>query len=52
MNDNPSPSPLQPQARWAKDKLLLAGEWLVPIVVWLVVVTMSLGIAGLLLGED
>jgi hypothetical protein len=42
---------LQRNVGHAKNKLAVAGEWLVPIMVWLVVITMSLAIAGALLGE-
>lgn len=47
-----SSSQLQQHAGWSKEKLFLAGEWLIPLVVWLVVVTLGLAIAGLLLGEQ
>lgn len=47
-----SPLEFQRHAGRAKNKLALAGEWLVPVIVWLVVITMSLAIAGALLGEQ
>ena len=34
-----------------KDRLSIAGDWLAPIFVWLLVITMSLAIVGFLLGE-
>jgi hypothetical protein len=52
MRPDYSSSQLQRHAGWSKDRLFLAGEWLVPLIVWLVVVTMGLAIAGLLLGEQ
>jgi len=35
----------------AIDKLSLIGEWVAPIVVWVVVIALGLAIAGFLLGE-
>lgn len=36
----------------ARDWLSFAGDWLAPIIVWFVVITISLAIAGVLLGEE
>jgi len=34
-----------------KDKLSMAGDWLAPVTVWLLVIMMGLAIAGFVLGE-
>ena len=36
----------------AANSLSFAGDWLAPIIVWLVVMALGLAIAGFLLGED
>lgn len=51
-----SPSSIDPQAgdvaqKAPKDRLSSAGDWLVPIIVWFLVLTMGVAIVGFLLGE-
>jgi len=53
MNQNCSSQSQWQAAKTAEktDKLSLISEWVAPIVVWVVVIALSLAVAGFLLGE-
>lgn len=37
---------------YAANKLSVIGEWVAPIIVWLVVIGLGLAVAGFMLGEE